>query len=146
MKTPQQDILNSQLNLENTNKGTYSSRNHKYYAEYLEAGGSMTFEEYNKSGIYEEGAIMDPSKKLIEREQLQGTPFWIIKNDEEFNLIMGRYKLNEFPLRTREEVDRFMTSDIWNLILKIILAVIQDTLTELEKKNNQPSTNGLDNN
>lgn len=69
---------------------------------------------------------LDSSNKLIERELIEGTPFWIIKRENEYYLTMGAYKINHIPLKSREEVDKYMKEQLWNIICTVILSLIHN--------------------
>lgn len=78
------------------------------------------------------GSIPSSTDKLIERELIEGTPFWLIKKDEEYTLVMGRYKVNHVQLNNKEEVVQFLKDEMYNIISTMIFIINN------EQKNQSP--------
>lgn len=79
-----------------------------------------------------ENPINSNSSKLIEREEIEGTPFWIIGEEEKgYFLSFGKWKLTE-DLATKEDVFLHLTTNKWEIILKMILCMknIEQNLNE----------------
>lgn len=76
------------------------------------------------------------SSELLEREQIERTPFWIIGNKEEgYFLTMGKYRLTDTGCSKEDIYEMLHANDKWDLILKMILCVIGDKeVNELAKK------------
>lgn len=74
------------------------------------------------------------NEQLIEREQLIGTPFWAIKQNDKWALIMGKYKMNEGDLKSKEEVLDYIEENIYNIILRMTMILINDVYEERSKE------------
>lgn len=72
------------------------------------------------------------SEKLIERVEIEETPFTAIKNNEEWFLTMGKYRLTQ-GMQTLEEVKDNATNTDWFRIMQIIGIMIE----EYNEKNNK---------
>lgn len=67
------------------------------------------------------------SSKLIERDNLEGTPFMVIGNQEQgYFLCMGKSRLSEI-LPTKEAVIDYLNNNTWNVAGAMMIAMIQDT-------------------
>lgn len=73
------------------------------------------------------------SSKLIEREQMNDTPFWIIGNQENGYIgTLGKYQITEnFP--TKEAVTQHIETKVWEIMLKIAGIVAADLIEQNEK-------------
>lgn len=63
------------------------------------------------------------SDQLIEREQIEGSPLWIVKIQNTYNLIMGQYKLNETPFESKKQILDYVKKEMWNIITRIIVII-----------------------
>lgn len=69
------------------------------------------------------------------RQQLDGTPFWIIGNNEEgYKLTMGKYKISN-TMATPEEVETWLLIHQWDVVLSVALCAY----TDLENQKNTKS-------
>lgn len=84
----------------------------------------------------EEAGKQNSSNKLIDREPLEGTPFTIIKDEEGWMLVMGKYALTT-KKETREELTTYIQEEMWNTIVKITVIIIETILTENKKEVHQ---------
>lgn len=77
------------------------------------------------------------NENLIEREQLEGTPFWLIRQEEKWAIVMGKYKMNDKELRSREEAIKYMEDNKYNISLRMTMIIVNDIIREQEegKKN-----------
>lgn len=66
------------------------------------------------------------SDQLIERELIEGTPFWIIKQNETHTLVMGNYKINHKEIHSKEEALQFLKDEMWNLMCTVMLTLIHN--------------------
>lgn len=69
----------------------------------------------------------DPNKensgKLIEREQIPGSPFWIIGDEEKgYFLAFNKWQLTEY-MRTKQDIKENLETNKWDIILKLILCL-----------------------
>lgn len=64
---------------------------------------------------------------LIDREKVEGTPFWLEKvGDEGYYLRMGRHRLTIETFETKGEGLEYINYNMYDLILKMIIAVTAD--------------------
>lgn len=73
------------------------------------------------------------NSKLIEREQMEDTPFWIIGNEETgYFGVMGKYQITEkFP--TKEGVKNHIETKIWDIMMKVVSIITQAMLEEHDR-------------
>lgn len=77
------------------------------------------------------------SEELQTREQLRGTPFWIVgSKDQGFQIIMGKYSLLDKPAITKEAAEWELDIDQWNIISKMMI-ITYNTLEEFKKQDEQ---------
>lgn len=81
------------------------------------------------------------SGKLLEREQLPNTPFWLIMDNEkhEANITMGKYKITHEPLKAEHMADaftlayRYLDTNKWDVVLTMALCATTDILYNTKK-------------
>lgn len=73
--------------------------------------------------------------KLIEREPMQNTPFWIIGTEEEgYFATLGKYQITEkFP--TKQAVKDHIDTQVWEIIMKIVGIIASDMIMENDRVN-----------
>lgn len=68
------------------------------------------------------------NKPLIDRRQIEGTPFWIIGSEEKgYCLVMGKWKITQ-EYDTIPEVELQLKSQQWQLILRMIGIICEDLI------------------
>lgn len=80
--------------------------------------------------------------KLLEREPMEDTPFWIIGSEKEgYFATLGKYQLTEkFP--TKDGVQNHIDTKVWDIVMKVVGIVASELITEHEKtKAKNPITN-----
>lgn len=65
---------------------------------------------------------LKPSSTLIETEQIEGTPFHAVKQQEKWFLTLGNYRLTE-PTLTKEETINKLNTELWKIIFHVIIIV-----------------------
>lgn len=73
-------------------------------------------------------------KEIIEEHDIKDTPFKAVKNNNEWFLALGRYKLTK-SLKTRKEVEESAEDTSWHRLLQIIQIMIE--ANEERKKQEQ---------
>lgn len=63
------------------------------------------------------------SEKLVENHEIEGTPFSAVKLGDQWNLALGRYKING-PFKTKEETIEASKDASWWTVLNVIQAVV----------------------
>lgn len=72
------------------------------------------------------------SERLMEREQVKDSPFWIVGNkDEGYALVMGRYKLSENK-ETIAKVKAYLKTNMWEIIVGTIISIALDVKEDKE--------------
>jgi hypothetical protein len=72
---------------------------------------------------------MNENKELIQREEIENSPFSIITTENESFGVMGKYRITE-PMNSKEEVKKELENITWNRITQVILLI-----NELQKEN-----------
>lgn len=80
------------------------------------------------------------SDELIERIPITGTPFTIIRNEERYELVMGRFKLAPHPFNSEQEVLQYINTNEWYIVVQMIMAVFNDLIELGATLNKQPKT------
>lgn len=77
-------------------------------------------------------------EELVDREKIDGTPFYVerTKKEEGYYLRMGRHRLTLEKIETKEAALEYINYNMYDLLLKMILAVMQDK-EEIENLKNQ---------
>lgn len=71
--------------------------------------------------------------ELIHREKVERTPFYIVGNEEQgYFLTMGKYRLTE-AARTIEEVKEQLETNMWDIILKLVLTSHELVISNLQE-------------
>lgn len=83
--------------------------------------GDMWTTSTNAEDQTRENSLNEKSQ-IIEREQLKGTPFWIIKTEQGWFLVMGENRLSEV-MPTKERVKGWLLNNQWQVIMQIIVIV-----------------------
>lgn len=65
---------------------------------------------------------------IIEREQIENTPFWTLKTEEGWFLVMGDYRVTEV-YETKEEVLECLERDKWKIVLHLAI-IVNDKFTK----------------
>lgn len=74
-----------------------------------------------------EGPHKQNSSKLISRNPIPNTPFWIVEQPDEggFFIIMGQWKITH-NYRTEKDCLQALEDDKWNIILRIAGCICED--------------------
>lgn len=71
----------------------------------------------------EENQDKQTSGELMERQQIEGTPFWIMGNKTDgYYMVMGHYRITNV-MNTMEEVTEYLNTNKWDVILSMIISV-----------------------
>lgn len=63
---------------------------------------------------------------------VEGTPFTIVQQEEEFHLLMGKYRLNVNPFKTFEEALADTQNATWNRIVMIMQILIKENQEQIQ--------------
>lgn len=78
----------------------------------------MNAEEINK--------LRSTSEHEIEYIPIENTPLTIGRRGKEYHLLLGKWKLNDEPFETINQVEVYMKTNMWNLVMKIASSVTFD--------------------
>lgn len=74
------------------------------------------------------------NSELIERTEIAGTPFYLVGNEEHGYIItMGKFKLTQNK-PTKEEAMNLLTTDYWNIILRMVTSLHESIMIEIGKQ------------
>lgn len=59
------------------------------------------------------------------RRQIDGTPFWLIHNEEGIVIALGKYRMNPHNLQTEEQALEYLEDNKWNIILTMCALIKQ---------------------
>lgn len=67
-------------------------------------------------------------EETVDREKIDGTPFYVERTSEKegYYLRMGRHRLTIERLETKEEAIEYINYNMYDLLLKMVIAVMQD--------------------
>lgn len=73
-------------------------------------------------------------EQLIEKVPLTGTPFWAIKHEEKWSVVMGRHKMNDVQLDTLDEVWGWLEVNSYTIVLRMMLIIKNEDSYGIELK------------
>lgn len=75
------------------------------------------------------------NEELLKVEQIEETPFAALKQDKEWYLILGKYKLTQ-ALKSKEECEEAAKDASWNRVMQVVAIVISesDEITSIKKE------------
>jgi hypothetical protein len=80
-------------------------------------------------------ATTENNKQLIEREKIEGTPFTLIKQNEQYFLVMGDHRLTE-PTKNRETTMIKLENEKWLLMTQVVICILESMNKQAEILNN----------
>lgn len=72
------------------------------------------------------------TKQLIEYIPIEDSPFTAVRKEEEWFLMMGRYRLNNTPFKTLKEVKEDAKDASWHRIMQVVGVMIDQNLTIID--------------
>lgn len=66
------------------------------------------------------------NEQIVEYKQLKGTPFTLVRQNEDYFLVMGDNRLTE-PTKTEEETMEKLESEKWMIIFTVV-AIVSDKI------------------
>lgn len=73
---------------------------------------------------------MKNNTEMVERHDIEHTPFKAIREQNQWYLCLGKYRLNEHPYKTREEVEKDVNETNWFRLMAIMRIVAEDVLQQ----------------
>lgn len=104
-------------------------------------GTSTDAPETNKSNSGPE----TKNTQLIEKEEVEGTPFTVVKQDDVWFILMGKYRLDPTPFPTKKEAIRDARRFSWDKIVQVAQIMIianSNQMAMLEQQINELATTG----
>ena len=80
------------------------------------------------------GKNFKENKELLERHEVENTPFTIIGTEGKYFGSMGKFRITE-PKGTKEEIEKELGEITWNRIVQIILLLLEVVESEADIKN-----------
>lgn len=78
------------------------------------------------------------NQPLFEREQIRNSPYWIIGTKKQgYYITIGKYRINETPIQSIKQVEKWMNENIWNVITTTAI-IIHNIIKDQEE--NKPKT------
>lgn len=85
-----------------------------------------------------------PSGQIVEREQIENTPFWIVGNKERgYFLAFGKFQMTE-EVPNKLDVILNLEKDRWNVLVKMIVCVTEMEWFKAIVTNNEHARNNID--
>jgi hypothetical protein len=79
----------------------------------------------------------DSNSEIFTQEQIEDTPFTIIKHEEQYFGVLGKHRITQL-FNTKEECEADLKDINWNRVMQVIWAVVEKftkvNINELEKK------------
>lgn len=74
------------------------------------------------------------SEEVFKIHEVENTPFAIIEKDENFNVVLGKYKLHQGSYKTLEEAQEEAKREDWERIMQVcgIMIANSDEINELK--------------
>lgn len=92
----------------------------------------------NTQNNAEETHNVDYSKKIVTREPIDNTPFWVVGNEEQgYSIVMGKYRLTETAITPEKAIEKLETEK-WKIITTVITTIItimDNTASQLNDTN-----------
>lgn len=76
----------------------------------------------------------EPTPQETKRHNIPNSPFWHIENKEGHWLIMGKYRMNNTPFTTADELHTWMNDHKWNIMLSMAICTATDIITNQNKQ------------
>lgn len=70
------------------------------------------------------------NSNYFERKEINNTPFTLIKNEEQYSIVLGNHRLSDIHTSEKEAMQYMET---WNFKTNVIAAMIEITLTLKEE-------------
>lgn len=82
-------------------------------------------QQSKKSQMNVKEADKQNSSETIERENIENTPFTLIKVEEKWFGAMGKYRITE-PSASKKEIETELKKVTWNRIVQVIQILIEN--------------------
>lgn len=74
------------------------------------------------------------NSQLIEYVQIEKTPFTAVRKEEEWYLMMGKYRLNDQPFKSLKEVQEDAKDASWFRIMQVVGVMVEEHYTKMSNK------------
>lgn len=91
---------------------------------------------HSQTNVEPQNNLNSSKYELAEREQIEGTPYWVCGNkDEGYILTFSKWQMTS-RIKTIKEVKEFLEDNMINIILQTILCIVdtKDEVKQLVKK------------
>lgn len=91
----------------------------------MEQKSTPTKPKENESTYLNTGEIAKENSPLINREKIEGTPFWLIGILEQgWFIVMGDQRLTE-PVETKEQALKLLQTEHWQIMMNMVVTLIE---------------------
>lgn len=77
-----------------------------------------------------EKIIEDDTKQIVENFPIKGSPITISKYQNQYYVLLGKYRLSEAPFPTRKQAEEDAKRTDWFRVMQIMRAVAQEAYNE----------------
>lgn len=84
---------------------------------------------YSDAGVDEAKEAMKKNEIAHEKFDIKNSPFKALRIGKEWYLLMGKYRLNEKPLKSLTAVSKEAKDVSWDRLMQIMRIVAEDVLT-----------------
>ena len=72
---------------------------------------------------------------MIERNQIENTPFWLIGNEEiKYHLVLGKHRLTSEPIE-KKDAKQYLKDNIYTIIIQMIAIIVEHNYLTVDFNN-----------
>lgn len=72
---------------------------------------------------------------LNEREKIEDTPFWVVKQEEKWFITLGEYRVSQIK-ESKDEALKTLEENKWDLVIHMVIIISEKLKEEDYRKNN----------
>lgn len=69
------------------------------------------------------------NKQLLEYIKVEDTPFHIVKHEQQWYVLFGKFRMNQEPLATKKQALAMAHDQSWDTFIKVIQATIEHNMS-----------------
>lgn len=77
---------------------------------------------------------MEKVKELVERKQIENSPFMAIKHENDWFLVCGKYRMTTKSFESEKELREWIDLNHWELMATFCSIVAEETTKEILKE------------
>lgn len=82
----------------------------------------------SQTNAEEEPSLTSSSEELVERHEVPGSPLWIVKESNQWWIVLGKYRINHLPMQTKLEAEDYLLDNMWNVVTQIAIIIMNDVI------------------